>query len=317
MKHDSTTSSGTRRLRAYLALLGVVIFWGLNFPVAKGALAELPPTAFNALRFPLASLFIFVVLRLKGPIQLPRGPDLRRMIFLGILGNLVYQNLFIFGLANTGAGTASVLLAGSPMATALLSAKLGHEKVRPLAWIGIAVAFAGIAFVVVAGSSARDAGGGSQTSLLGDLLLLGATFAWAWYTVGSREVVERHGAVVVTAVGMWAGTIGLIILGAPALLRTDPSTVSTWTIVALLYSGALSLGLAYIFWYYGIGVLGNTRGSAFSNLAPIVALLAAWPLLGEVPRLWQFLGAGVILAGVTLTQIARVEQRRPIQGPAR
>ncbi len=313
MRHDPAAFNSAQRTRAYLALCGVVLFWGMNFPIAKYALDELSPTAFNALRFPLASLFIFGIIRMRGPVRWPAGADLRRIILLGLLGNVLYQNLFIFGLAHTRAGTASVLLAGSPMVTALLSARLGHERVRPLAWFGIAMAFAGIAFVVMAGSAAdraaETAAGvavtGSST-MAGNLLMFGATIAWAYYTVGSRGVVSRHGPVVVTAIGLWAGTLGLLLVGAPALMKVDMRALSAATYGALLYSGAFSLGLAYIFWYYGTRVLGNTRGSAFSNLAPVVALLAAWPLLGEAPRLWQFLGAGIILGGVWLTQIARV-----------
>ncbi|MEO5511561.1 MAG: DMT family transporter [Longimicrobiales bacterium] len=307
MKDHPTAFTKAQRIRAYLALLGVVLFWGLNFPIAKHALAELPPTAFNALRFPIASIFIFVVMRVQGNAKLPRGRDLRLMIYLGLLGNVLYQNLFIFGLEHTRAGTASVLLAGSPMVTALLSAKLGHERVKPLAWVGIFIAFAGIAFVVLTGGSKGD--GAGTDSLLGDALLLAATVAWACYTVGGQGLVARHGPVVVSGVGLWAGTIGLLIIGAPALMRVDFRSLSTATYLAILYAGALSIGFAYILWYYGTRVLGNTRGSAFSNLTPVVALLAAWPVVGETPRLWQFAGAAVILGGVMLTQFARVVQR--------
>jgi drug/metabolite transporter (DMT)-like permease len=297
----------SERTRAYLALTGVVLFWGLNFPIAKFALDQLSPTAFNALRFPLASLFIFAVYKWQGDVKLPRGRDLWAIVALGLLGNVLYQNLFIFGLAHTRAGTASVLLAGSPIITALLSAQVGHEKVKAKAWIGIIIAIAGIVFVVFAGGSTTDSAG--TDSLLGDVLLLGATTAWAVYTVGSRNLVAKYGPIAVTAVGLWAGTIGLILLGIPALTKVDFSTLSAGVWGSMLYSGAFSLGLAYIFWYYGVRVLGNTRGSAFSNLAPVVSLLAAWPMLGEAPRLWQFVGAGVIIGGVTMTQTSHVEQK--------
>jgi drug/metabolite transporter (DMT)-like permease len=307
MTTDHTVADRRLRTRAYLALSGVVLFWGLNFPIAKFGLDELAPTAFNALRFPLASLFIYVVYKTQGNVTMPRGKDLRTIIYLGILGNVVYQNLFVFGLAHTRAGTASVLLAGSPIITALLSAQVGHEKVRAKAWIGIIIAIAGIVFVVMAGGSGGTDNAGTD-SILGDVLLLSATTAWAVYTVGSRDVVARYGPIAVTAVGLWAGTIGLIILGLPALLHVDFRSLSPGVYGSLLYSGAFSLGLAYIFWYFGVRVLGNTRGSAFSNLAPIVSLIAAWPLLGEAPRVWQFLGAAVIIGGVTMTQMANVQQ---------
>src|SRR4051794_35155515 len=194
----STAASRTLRTRAYLALSGVVLFWGLNFPVAKFGLDVLSPTAFNALRFPLASLFILGVYLIDGNVVMPRGRDLRDIILLGILGNVLYQNLFIFGLAHTRAGTASVLLAGSPVVTALLSGWVGHERVRARAWIGIVIAIAGIAFIVMASGPSTDNAG--SDSMLGDVLLLSATTAWAVYTVFSRDLVAKYGPIAVTAV---------------------------------------------------------------------------------------------------------------------
>jgi drug/metabolite transporter (DMT)-like permease len=67
----------------------------------------------------------------------------------------------------------------------------------------------------------------------------------------------------------------------------------------------LSIGVAYLIWYQGVRQLGNTRTSAFSNLVPIVALLAAWLGLGETPTLLQMVGAGIVIGGVTLTQGGR------------
>src|SRR5690606_23144871 len=51
---------------AHAALLLLVLIWGVNFPVAKAALTELNPLAFNALRFPLAALVVYAALRRRG-----------------------------------------------------------------------------------------------------------------------------------------------------------------------------------------------------------------------------------------------------------
>ena len=77
-------------------MLGVI--WGVNFSVIKVALAEFEPLAFNALRFPLAAATLFVLLRLRGPIPVPRREDWARVVFLGLLANVVYQFFFIFGI---------------------------------------------------------------------------------------------------------------------------------------------------------------------------------------------------------------------------
>lgn len=287
--------------RALFALTLMVIIWGVNFPIAKSALGEIPPTAFNALRFPLAALVVWIALRVRGPIPWPAGADRRRVLTLGLLGNALYQQFFIFGLAHSRAGIASVLLAGTPIITTLFSSAAGHERVSGRTWAGVLVGFAGIALVIGAGVN----GGGEGGSMLGNLIMLGATLAWAVYTVGSRDLVARYGPVPVTAWTLWTGSVALVLIGLPALLRMDLGSVSPGSWAGVGYAGVLSIGVAYLIWYYGVGQLGNTRTSAFSNLTPVVALAAAWLALGERPALLQLAGAGVVLAGVTLAQSRR------------
>jgi drug/metabolite transporter (DMT)-like permease len=62
------------------------------------------------------------------------------------------------------------------------------------------------------------------------------------------------------------------------------------------------MGIAYLFWYRGVRVIGSTRTAMFSNLQPIVALGASWPLLGEKPTLMQGVGAVAVLGGLLLTR---------------
>jgi drug/metabolite transporter (DMT)-like permease len=289
-------ADGTHQVR--LVLLLMVLIWGINFPVAKAALTELSPLAFNALRFPLAAATLYLALRFRGVIRWPDRADRMRVIVLGILGNVFYQQFFIFGLDNTRAGTASVLLAATPIITAVLSARAGHERVNPRVWAGLLATFAGIIMVVVAGGDHAS----GESSLLGDALMVGASFSWAIYTVGSRDLIARYGSLQFTGWTLWVGTVGLCLIGLPDVLATDLRGVSGAAWLGVFYAGALSIGLAYFFWYHGVSRLGNTRTAAYSNLVPLVALLAAWLQLGEVPLPGQVAGAAVIIGGVTLAQ---------------
>jgi drug/metabolite transporter (DMT)-like permease len=115
-----------------------------------------------------------------------------------------------------------------------------------------------------------------------------------------------------TAWTLWIGAIGICIVGLPATLRFSLDSVRWTTWLAVVYAGALSIGLAYLIWYHGVRALGNTRTAAYSNLTPVVALVVAWLWLGEVPALGQLTGAAVIIAGVWLVQAA---PRRPIAVP--
>ena len=75
-----------------------------------------------------------------------------------------------------------------------------------------------------------------------------------------------------------------------------------WLHSAQTYSGVGSLVVAYAFWYRGIRIIGPTRTAMYSNLQPVVAVLVAWAMLGEVPTLVQGVGAGAIMAGLLLSR---------------
>jgi drug/metabolite transporter (DMT)-like permease len=288
-------------LRAHAALLFMVVIWAVNFSVSKIALGELHPLAFNALRFPLAAALLYVVLRSRGAVPMPTRAEVPRVLALGLLGNLMYQLFFIFGLDRTRAGNASLLLASTPIITALLSASLGHERVRPRVWLGVIATFGGILLVVLGGHAQLDAG---EASIAGDLFMFAASIAWAFYTVGSRPLVDKYGPLPITAWTLWIGTAGLVIAGVRETLRTNWEKVSVLTWGAVAYAGVLSIGVAYIIWYYGVQRLGNTRTSTYSNVVPVVAMAVAWMWLGEVPTAAQLFGTAIILGGVSVAQTA-------------
>ena len=91
-------------------LLALAVIWGVNFSVVKAVLVFLDPLALNALRFTIAAAALWLVMRRLGG----RGVDPEdrlRLLLLGLLGNVVYQLAFIFGIDRTLAGNASLLLA--------------------------------------------------------------------------------------------------------------------------------------------------------------------------------------------------------------
>lgn len=284
-------------LRAHLGLLVMVGIWGANFSIIKAGLDTIPPLAFNALRFPLASAVVYLLLRRHGPIPRLRGGDMWRGLGLGLVGNGIYQLFFITGMEHAHAGIASLLLAGTPILTALLSAALGHERVGARTWTGVAGTLAGMALVVVGGGAVE--GGGT---LLGNVIMLGASATWAIYTVGSHRLIERYGPVAFTAWTLWWGTPMLVLAGLPQLGALPLRTLPPMAWVAVAYAGALGIALAYTLWYHGVDQIGNTRTSVYSNLVPVVALVVAWIGLGEVPTAVQIAGAAVIIGGVTLAR---------------
>jgi len=282
-----------------VVLLLMVLIWAVNFSVIKAALATLSPLAFNALRFPLAALVVVAALWRQGALRLPRPEHRLRIVGLGVIANVVYQLLFIFGMDRTRAGNASLLLAGTPIVTALFSAWAGHERLSGRVWLGVCGAVLGMVLIVAGG--AGEMGFGGET-LGGDLILIAASVAWSVYTVGARDVIAEYGPTAVTAWTLCIGSLGLVLLGVPDLIRLDWGAVPGAAWAGVVYSGALGIGLAYLIWNTAVDRIGNTRTATYSNLVPAVALLVAWAALGEQPQLFQIVGAAVIIGGISLAR---------------
>src|SRR4029078_5112655 len=101
-----------------------------------------------------------------------------------------------------------------------------------------------------------------------------------------------------SALTMVGGAVPLLIASTPALIATDWA-VGGWSgWIALFYSSVISMGVAYYFWYRGLRVLGPPRTAVYAHLQPIIALAVAWAFLGEVPTIFQGVGAATIVAGV-------------------
>ncbi len=279
------------------ALSLMVLVWGVNFAVVKAALASFDPLAFNAVRFAIASLLVFGVLRARGEVGMPERRDLPRVVALGLLGNVVYQMCFILGLDRTRAGHAAVILALTPIITAFFSMLTGHERPGPRTWGGAVLSITGIA--LVSGAAIRLEG---REALVGDAILVTACVAWALYTVGSRPIVRRYGSVRTTAWTLWIGAVGLLAAGAPALARQQWTGLGAAAWGGLLFSATFAIGLAYLIWYRGVERIGNTRTAIFSNLTPIVALAASAVLLRELPSALALAGAGLTLGGVMIVR---------------
>ena len=288
-----------------LALFALCVIWGVNFSVIKVALIEIQPLAFNALRFPLAAATLFVLLRWRGAIPMPQPGDRIRIVLLGLLGNVVYQFLFIFGIDGTLAGNASLVLATVPIWTLILSTALGQGQHTGAVWVGVLAALGGIVLVVVGGNREVDFLAGLPR---GDLLLVAASVTWAVYTVGTQDLARKYGALAVTSWTLWIGTVGLVAAGAGSLAGMDLRAVSPMAWAGVAYAGVLGIAIAYLLWNYGLEHIGSSRTAAFSNLVPVVALVTAALWLGEKPTAPQLVGAVIIIGGVWLVRVAQARE---------
>jgi drug/metabolite transporter (DMT)-like permease len=292
--NQSQTRAGFGKTDALLLL--VVLIWSVNFSVVKFATSILTPLAFSGLRVAMAAaLFLAVATLRKKPF--PPRRDILSLMALGMLGNGIYQLLFVEGVSKTNVGNAALVAAASPALIAIASRIGRFEHVRRRVLGGIALSLLGVALVVF--GSAQSHG---QTTFLGTLIVFCSTMCWAAFMVLLGPYARRLDPIHLSAFTMLGGCIPMLIATPPALLATAWSHVPAIAWTSILYSSVISMGLAYVFWYRGLRVLGPTRTAVYGNLQPAVAIIVAWVFLKETPTLWQGIGTGTIMTGVFLTR---------------
>lgn len=281
-------------------LLALILVWGVNYTVIKVAFTRLSPLVFNAARFVLATATVLGILSASGAnLRLPARLR-RQSALLGILSNSVYQLFFIEGLARTSVAHAALIQASMPSQVALLAHLSGRERLSRRGWAGIALTAAGLALLL----SLRPQRGAASATLMGDLLMFGASLTWACYTLLATRVLAQAPASSVTAIGFLAGTPLLLLFALPQLPRQDWQGLGWAGWGGVVFSGVLAIGLGYFAWNLALRALGSTRTAVYSNLTPVVAALLAWLALGETWSFWQLVGALLALAGVMLTRFA-------------
>lgn len=288
-------------------MLLVVLIWGGNFTATKVALQQLPPLPFTALRFAVASLLLLALLFHREGVRLPRRDTWPALIALGVVGNTVYQLLFVNGLARTSATNSSLILASMPTVVTVAAGVIGLERTTLRERIALAVATVGVVLVVA--SRGLDFGG----ERVGDLLTLGSVLSWAAYTVGLRGFRSGMSALSITTWTTITGTPALLLLGLPGLAQIDFGTVSVAAWSGLAYSTILSLIVAYFLWNRGVQVIGASRASLYTCLTPLVATTTAMAVLHERPAIWHFVGGALIVGGVTLSQARPLDE---VESPA-
>jgi len=292
---ESRNRAGLGKTDVLLFLMALI--WAVNFSVVKYGTQVVTPLAFTGLRVGIAAGFLLAVsaFRKKGR---PSRREAVALIIFGMLGNGLYQILFVEGLSRTQVGNAALIVASAPAFIAIASRLVGVERVNRRVGAGIALSLCGVALVVL--GSARAASG--ENTFLGTMLVFTGMLCWTAFTVLLQPYARRLDPIHLSAFTMLGGTLLLLVATPPALIATDWSRVGAAAWIAILYASVLSMGVAYIFWYRGLRVLGPTRTAMYGNLQPVIAIAVAWIFLSEAPRVWQGIGTGTVIGGLFLTR---------------
>lgn len=286
----------SNRKKALAALLGAVLIWSSTYVTTKQALSQVPPMTLAFMRFALASVVLFPFFY--------RGPDRRERLpwgtlaLLGLTGAFMFFALQNWGLSYTSVSAGSLIHGGAPVLIALLSAVFLREKINALRALGIFLAIAGVAGIVLLGG---DIQGGSRPTL-GNLLMLGSALSWAVYTVLNKKFSLTISPVTATLATFIYGMVFLLPFAAVEM-HGFSLNLSWLTAANVLYLGVVASAIPIFLWNYGLKYYDASQAGLFINLVPVVSVLSAVAFMGERVIGGQLLAGVVVILGVVLAGV--------------
>lgn len=283
-------------------MAGAVVLWGTTFVVSDRALASMSPAVLTVARFALA-LVILVPLAARRD-GMAAAIWSAPVALLGATGVAAYYGLQNVGLVSTSAGTAAVLQAVLPIATALIAVVWLRERLSPVLLAGLALATVGVA--LVAGGLAAEASAGAALITLGVL-------AYALYTVLLRREPDRDPVVLAAATCSWGVAFLLPWLVGEALAGEARLEVDAGAVASLVYLGLAASALTLLLWTYGAARVPASTAGVFTASIPAVGYLCAVGA-GE-PSSWaKTIGSVLALLGAALAASAGSLTRRATKG---
>ena len=287
----------------YLLLAVAVLFWAGNWVFARALRFDVPPVALAFWRWFIALVILtpFAYAHVRRQWRMIAGAW-RVLALLALLAT-VFQHIPVYiGLRETTATNGALLNSVTPVLILLLSRLLFKERLSLLQVLGVSISLLGVAVILTTGEFAALA---TLHLNRGDLWVLLATLAWAVYTVCLRwRPVELN----LLAMLWMISAIGVVAMApfyaweisAGRTLNPTPEVLG-----ALLYIGALSTVVSYVFWNRAVQEVGANRAGPFMYLMLVYTPLLAIVFIGERLHLYHLVGCVLILGGIYLTSRGR------------
>ena len=281
-------------MKARLVWLILCIIWGSTWLFIKLGLENLPPITFAGIRFVIAGVILYLLIRARGIVLPDNRRDWGLLALTGVLSFSLNYGLVFWGEQYISSGLAAVLQATLP-AFGLVIAHF-HLPGERMTWskiFGVVIGFLGVA--VVFSNQLAIAGG---KALAGSVALVLSAFFAAYSNVLVKAYGRRLEPAILSGGQMFFGLIPLLLIGIP--LEGNPFRFH-WTpmaLVALLYLAVVGSVIAFMLYYWLVQHMDVTKTMLISLVTPVVAVVLGMVVLGE-DLSWRTIAGGImIMVGV-------------------
>lgn len=281
-------------------ILLVGVLWGLNWPVVKLLMTELPTYTIRAIAFPIAALLLALIAVIKKETLWPTGREFRATVITGALLIFGFNMLTSLGQSLTEASKAAIVAYTMPAMTAVLSVIFLKETIDRYLLAALAAGMSGIAVLL------SDEFGEVLAYPAGVLAMLCAAFCWALGNIALKIHSWQLGT---TARAAWFFVVATLlswplvwVLNEPAELRMP----SVSTIGLMIFHILGPMVLCYQLWAVLLTRLPVSVAAISVLTAPVVGVLSSAILVGDELTTQKIVALLLIIASIAITQCRRV-----------
>ena len=278
------------KLRDLFDFILLAALWGASFLFTRIAAPVFGPIVVADLRTAIAAAVLLLLLALRGGAG-DLAPNALRLVALGAFNSAIPFTLFAYAQLSITAGMAAILNATVPLFGALVAWLWLRDKLTWPQWLGLAVGFAGVAWLS-ADTAGFTPGGGTA--------IAAALVASVSYAVSGSMVKHYLGHVRPLAVAAGSQLAAAVLLLPLMLFYFPPVMPGLLDWSALIALGVFCTGFAYALYFRLIARVGPTKTLAVTFLIPAFAILWGTLFLNEDVTLAMLGGCAVILVGTAL-----------------
>lgn len=290
----------------WLALIAMVLMWGLSFSMMKLSLEAIGPYWMAVIRVAIAILIVGVICILMKE-RMPRGwREWWAVTLFGLASNSVPFILIGWASLSVPSGTAGLMMATSPIIVMLISiVALPEEKATIFRVVGLIVGFIGAGMVIAGRDATVAAFMPTSSSIWPYFALLGGATCYALSTIIGRKFLDLP--LMTRSIGALI-TGGVVVLAGALLWEPFPTDLQPETYAALIYLGIFPTALTTIgvLWLLERSTAGFVAQSNY--LVPAAAVIFGAIIFAERLGWMQYAGMAVILSGIAITY--RLRHRR-------
>ena len=292
-------------------MLGANCMWGLMSPISKFVMMAgvVSPLVVTDMRITGAMILFWVASFFQKPEHVGHK-DLVRLFGAALLGIVLNQGCFIFGVSLSSPGDASIITTSMPLWAMLLAAFILKEPITGKKVLGIAAGACGALMLIMgSGSHVKNmASAGGNYAIWGDLLVLSAQFCYALYIVVYKDFVNKYSLITIMKWMFTYAFICVIPFSAGDLMQTVWSQLSWTEIMGLTYIVVCATFLSYMFIVVGQKILRLTVAGMYNYVQPLVACIVA-VIWGMDTFNWiKAVAIVLIFSGVYLVTASRSRQ---------